>query len=64
MALLDSLTIFENILLPIQEYLLTDSEKKQIVYEKLDTLIMKEDYKSLNKMWKTLTNQLKELCND
>ena len=35
-ALLDSLTIFENILLPIQEYLLTDSEKKQIVYEKLE----------------------------
>ena len=35
-ALLDSLTIFENILLPIQEYLLTDAEKKQIVYEKLE----------------------------
>ena len=23
-----------------------------------------ECYKSLNKMWKTLTNELKELCND
>jgi len=35
----------------------------ETLYEKLDTLIMKEDYKSLNKLWKNLSNEMKELNN-